>query len=830
MTTLPLRSAPDPAPREARRARPAAGALSALCLLSCGGGAPKEPGAGADEPAALSSICAGEACVEVEPAALALRLRFGDQPRVVLGPDAFEIGVEDAIFDDRSYDPSYPDPATRWHALQGLELLESSDEALRLRLRFEGGGALGATLRPLDPGGLSLSLLPEADEDAPLDGVIVSYRVSVAVGADEGFYGLGEWFDRPEHRGAVRPMHILADLASESSYNEAHVPVPLVIGTAGWGLLSASDRPTRFDVAASAPDRVQVAVGTGPASEEGLELQLYAAAHPLDVTARYTEATGAPRLPAPWALGPLLWRDENIDQVQVLSDIEQIRALDLPASGIWIDRPYASGVNTFDFNPALYPDPSAMIAAAHDAGLRVAVWHTPYLDPDETGALHEDALRQGFFPPEVPIVFNSWSEPIDFTQPAAVDFWQGLLDRYTALGIEGYKLDYGEDVILGINGGRLAWRFGDGSDERTMHKGYMRAYHQTYGDTLPGDGGLLLCRAGTWGDQVHANVIWPGDLDADLSVHRQPRDDGSLSVGGLPAAVSAAAGLGPSGFPFFGSDTGGYRHSPPDTETLIRWFEHTALSAVMQVGNSASGQPWELLDGPALDLYRDYSRLHLRLFPLIWTLSQGLSEGGRPILRPFGLQEPELGQHPADVYFFGEDLLVAPVVEPGATTRALPRPQGEWLGWFDGEALPGEPGAIVEVPAPLEHLPLYLRVGGLIPLLRPTIDTLSPVADPEAIDSFDADPGRLWARAAVGADGAAGVYDGSRLSMTDDGATITVEMTPGTVFRQGFALELLGLSGPPSALRIDGEPSVDWEQEGPLLIIPAARERIELRR
>lgn len=799
-------------------------------LAGCAGEARKGSGDGGADAAAVSELCAGLACVVADPATLSLALRFDRQPRAVLGPDAFEIGVEDAVLDDRSYDPTYPDPATRWAGLEAMETVESTPERLRLRLRFSGGGALLATLRPMDPGGLRLELAPELDEDAPLDGVIVAYRVSVAVGEDEGFYGLGEWFDRPEHRGMVRPMHIVADLASESSYNEAHVPVPLIVGTAGWGLLSASDRPTSFDVAASAPDRVRVAVGTGPGSEAGLELQLYAAEHPLDVTARYYAATGAPRLPAPWALGPLLWRDENIDQREVLADIEQIRALDLPASGIWIDRPYASGVNTFDFNPALYPDPAEMIAAAHSAGLRVAVWHTPYLDPDETGALFEEAQRQGFFPPVVPIVFNNWSEPIDFTQPAAVAFWTGLLDRYTALGIEGYKLDYGEDVILGINGGRLAWRFGDGSDERTMHKGYMRAYHQTYGETLPSDGGLLLCRAGTWGDQVNVNVIWPGDLDADMAQHREPREDGSLSVGGLPAAVSAAAGLGPSGFPFFGSDTGGYRHSPPDTETLIRWFEHTALSAVMQVGNSASGQPWELLDGEALDLYRDYSRLHLRLFPLIWTLSQGLLEGGRPILRPFGLQEPTLGQHPADVYFFGEDLLVAPVVTPGATTRVLPHPSGEWIGWFDGVPLPGAPGEQVEVPAPLERLPLFLRVGGVIPLLRPTIDTLSPVADLHAIDSFDADPGRLWARVAVGADGSAGVYDGSRLTMQDDGETITIEMTSGTVFRQGFALEVLGLSGPPSEVLVDGATSVDWEQVGPLLIVPTGSRRVEVRR
>ena len=42
--------------------------------------------------------------------------------------------------------------------------------------------------------------------------------------------------------------------------------------------------------------------------------------------------------------------------------------------------------------------------------------------------------------------------------------------------------------------------------------------------------------------------------------------------------------LGPSGFPFYGADTGGYRHSPGNRELFIRWFQQTALSSVMQVG------------------------------------------------------------------------------------------------------------------------------------------------------------------------------------------------------------------------------------------------------
>ena len=60
--------------------------------------------------------------------------------------------------------------------------------------------------------------------------------------ATEGFYGLGEWGDSVNHRGKLRPMQMEADFTMEGADNEDHVPVPLVIGTRGWGMFVMSDR------------------------------------------------------------------------------------------------------------------------------------------------------------------------------------------------------------------------------------------------------------------------------------------------------------------------------------------------------------------------------------------------------------------------------------------------------------------------------------------------------------------------------------------------------------------------------------------------------------
>jgi alpha-D-xyloside xylohydrolase len=287
------------------------------------------------------------------------------------------------------------------------------------------------------------------------------------------------------------------------------------------------------------------------------------------------------------------------DQTQAEGDLQAMRDLGLAGTAYWLDRPYATAVETFDFDPVKFTDGPGFVAGAHDLGFGVAVWHAPYLDKNSpaTAALRMQATAMGYYPKVAGVPLNGWGTLIDLTNTGAYAWWQGLLDKYTSVGIEGYKLDYGEDVVPGIASGRNEWEFADGSDERTMATGYARFYHSVYQGTLPENGSFLLCRHGVYGDQLNVSVIWPGDLDASFGKNGEPAMDQNgmpyVSVGGLPASLIAGLGLGPSGFPFFGADTGGYLHSPPDKELYARWCEQTALSTVMQSGNAASTVPWE---------------------------------------------------------------------------------------------------------------------------------------------------------------------------------------------------------------------------------------------
>lgn len=613
--------------------------------------------------------------------------------------------------------------------------------------------------------------------------------------AHEGFYGLGEWPDVVDHRGQLRPMQMELDTTSEGADNEDHVPVPLVIGTRGWGLFVESRRPGVFEVARTSDTRVATTWGT-----DTLAFHLFTAAAALDVLGRYHDVTGYPGLPAPWALGPLIWRDENRDQAQVQGDITQIRSRHLATTGIWFDRPYATGVETFDWSAAKFPDHTAMLHALHDAGLRYAIWHAPYTadasNADPAQPQLDYATAHGFFPPATGVLVNGWGKPLDFSDPDAYAWWQQNLRAYSdGDGVEGFKLDYAEDVVLGVEGRRTPWRFHDGSDERTMHYDYQLLYHRAYREVMPAAGGFLLTRTGRWGDQVHGTIIWPGDLDASFAKAGDPiAGQSTLAVGGLPAALTKGIGLSASGFPFYASDTGGYRHSPPGKEVWLRWVEANAVWPAMEVGDSSSQTPWEFTtdngrDQAALATYARYAALHLRLYPYTWTYAQQIATTGRPIVRPLGLAYPELAAHPADEYALGDSLVVAPVIAAGQTSRSVLLPAGDWLDWWTGQTVHGA----LTAAADLDTLPLYLAAGAIVPMLRPTIETLSAVTTP-TIDSFASDAGVLYVRVAPGPSSSFTVYDGTRLAQ----APGTVTYTPGAVFTEGALFEVIATANPAS--------------------------------
>ncbi|MBM4319598.1 MAG: glycoside hydrolase family 31 protein, partial [Deltaproteobacteria bacterium] len=639
----------------------------------------------------------------------------------------------------------------------------------------------------------------------PARGEVAFTRMRFDSPRTEAYYGLGEHFAQVQRRGTVQAMQFeVTEL--ESVNNEAHVPIPFFTGNRGWGLFVEERRPGTFDMACLDQSAVSATFAA-----DRLRAHLLADADPLQVVAAYTLLTGAPALPAIWAFAPMQWRNEHRDAAQVLEDARAMRQHRIPGSTIWIDNPWQTAYNTHLFDPERFPDPAGMIRELHGLGYRVVVWSTPYLQ-EEAGDAYQEAVEQGYFV-DYTAFFTKFGKLVDLTNPGAVDLWKRLIGRVTSLGVEGFKLDYGEDVQIGTGQLRLRHLFHNGEDERTMHHGYQLFYHRPYAESLPAEGGFVLSRSGTYGDQALSTTIWPGDLDNDFRRYGEERH-----VGGLPSAIIGGLTLSASGFPLYASDIGGFRHGRPTAEVLLRWAAYASLLPIMQLGGGGTNHnPWDFAahgdepryDEETLRVYRRFAQLHMELFPYAYTLAEQARRTGMPVTRPFGLVYPQDGRHPDFVFLVGEDLLAAPSPD-GRAEVEVPLPQGRWLDWFSGEVASGR-GSVVRA-VPLDEVPLYLAEGGIVPLLRPGVDTLA-TAVVAGVDSWAARPGPLGARLFPGPrPRERTVFDGARIAAHRDEAAgeVAIGLVAGQRF-SGWQLAVewraaWGTEQPPARVLRDGSP------------------------
>jgi alpha-D-xyloside xylohydrolase len=322
-----------------------------------------------------------------------------------------------------------------------------------------------------------------------------------------------------------------------------------------------------------------------------------------------------------------------------------------------------------------------------------------------------------------------------------------------------------------------------------MQNGYCLEYHKTVWNVL-GTSGVLLARSGFAGSQAFPGH-WAGDNEPNFGDNGLP----SVIVAGLSAAMSA--------YSIWGHDICGYQDinfSQSLPNLFMRWTQFGCFSPIMQMHRQVTRElqfPWRFGD-QALANYQFFARLHVRLFPYIYTYAQQASTTGLPIIRPLVL----LNQADANtyavqhVYCFGNEFLVAPMLAPNATQRQLYLPAGTWLDfWTNAPHMGGQ--LITWTNANQAQFPLFVRAGAIIPMLRSDVRTLCDanyVNNPQ-VSTMD---GSWLIQAYPAGTSGFSAFDGTSLQCQGTAAsgTITISSTARTI-----TLRILG--NQPSSVRRD---------------------------
>ena len=153
---------------------------------------------------------------------------------------------------------------------------------------------------------------------------------------------------------------------------------------------------------------------------------------------------------------------------------------------------------------------------------------------------------------------------------------------------------------------------------------------------------------------------------------------------------------------------------------FVRWFEYGTFCPIFRLHGTRTTNQNELWSyGPdAQKILTSYDRLRYRLMPYIYSLAWKTTSESYTPMRPLAMdyRTDTRALNIGDQFMLGPALLVNPVTEPGATTRRMYLPNGQWCDFWTGRSAAGAGGTTIEVAAPIDRMPLYVRGGSIIPM------------------------------------------------------------------------------------------------------------------
>ena len=307
-----------------------------------------------------------------------------------------------------------------------------------------------------------------------------------------------------------------------------------------------------------------------------------------------------------------------------------------------------------------------------------------------------------------PVVEQFWDgvgSHLDFTHPAVVAWWQkSLRDQVLDFGIDVGWNDNNEYAVMDDDA--QCHGFGDALP---MHR--ARPLH-----------GLLMTRATFEAQAAHASdkaeAVFTVTRGGPPGLQRYAQTwtgDNTTSWETLRWNIRTGLQMSLSGMFNIGHDVGGFAGPSPGPELFVRWVQACCLNPRMVMNSwkadGTTNVPW--LHPEVTHHVAAAIRLRYTLMPYLWSLFERAHTHHEPIIRPTFYDFPDDEQCFADCddFMLGDALLVAPVVEQGATTRRVYLPQGPqaWFDFASGERFAA--GQVHEVDAPLGTLPLFARFG-----------------------------------------------------------------------------------------------------------------------
>ncbi len=531
-------------------------------------------------------------------------------------------------------------------------------------------------------------------------GKIHRATISFHADHDEAFAGTGERFAKTDLSGSTYELwnHDSQGVNNRFSYKN----VPFYISSNLYGMFLHTPAHAKLSFADHSSRSVLIL-----AEYPLLDIFLICGSNIEEIVYQYRQLTGFPAMPPLWSFGTWMSKMTYFSAGEVKEVCKRLRDEEFPCDVIHLDTGWfeTDWICEWKFSSKRFPDPEKFISELKSDGFRLSLWQLPYLSSE--AEQYDEAVKKKYIgivnhekkQSDYSFGTTKYAGTIDFTNPAAVKWYKGLLRKLLKMGVACIKTDFGEDIHM--NAGYHAM------EPELLHNLYALLYQQAVFEItreVTGEG-IIWARAGWSGCQRYP-LHWGGDA--------------ASSWDGMAGSLKGGLHLGLSGFGFWSHDVPGYHGLPDfmnsviDNELYVRWTQFGVFSSHLRYHGTSKREPYNFPEISAI--VRRWLKLRYCLIPYILEQSKEVTRSGYPLLRAliFHHADDRVCWHINDEYYFGDDFIVAPVMNP-LNKRDIYLPEGKWIDFFNGKVHTGNQW-LKDYSVPLEEMPVWVRYGANIPV------------------------------------------------------------------------------------------------------------------